>query len=131
MYTAISSVMSGEGDRLRGYYRDIKMPAYFRVEEDGVSWHEGGRETKTNLRIEHGVFQPAGEIMREVTGIQNYNFKLTINRKGSGDSQENVSIKLANREILFILIFNMNLLIVKMMIISSGSSATTGLRCIS
>ena len=94
--------MSGEGGRLRGCYRDVRKPAYLRVEDDGVSWHEGGRKTKENLRVEHGIFKPAEEIMREVTGIQNYNFKLTVVREGSGDSLQNVSIIIQYR---FLIVF--------------------------
>ena len=74
--------MSAEDGCLRGHYKDIRRPAYLKVEADHVSWHEGGRETFEKLKIEHGVFKPAGELMREVTGIQNYNFKLTIGGGG-------------------------------------------------
>ena len=71
--------MSGEDERcLAGCYRDIARPAYLQVEADHVSWHEGGRDTYHKLKIEEGVFKPAGEVMREVTGIDNYNFKMTI-----------------------------------------------------
>ena len=63
--------------RLSGYYRDTKLPAYLKVEEDRVSWHEGGRKTLDRINIEYGDFQLAESIVREVTGIQNYNCKLT------------------------------------------------------
>ena len=69
--------VTAEG-RLHGHYKDMKKPAFLRVEADKVSWHEGGRDTYHKLKIEEGVFKPAGEVMREVTGIDNYNFKMTI-----------------------------------------------------
>ena len=66
---------SGEGC-LRGHYRELGRPAFFKVEGDSVTYHEGGREKEYELRFERGVFRPAPPAMREVTGIQNYNFKI-------------------------------------------------------
>ena len=62
--------------RLNGYYKEVRLPAFYKVEGDRVSWHEGGRETEDKGKIEYGVFEPVEEIMMEVTGIQNYNFKM-------------------------------------------------------
>ena len=62
--------------RLSGYYKELRLPAFYKVEDDRVSWREGGRETEDKGKIEYGVFEPVEEIMREVTGIQNYNFKM-------------------------------------------------------
>ena len=63
--------------RLSGYYRDTKLPAYLKVEEDRVSWHEGGRKTLDRINIEYADLQQAEGIVREVTGIQNYRKKLS------------------------------------------------------
>ena len=49
-----------------------------KVLDSKVSWHEGGRETFEKLKIEEGDFHQAVILMREATGIQNYNIKLTI-----------------------------------------------------
>ena len=61
---------------LRGQYRDPRRPRYLQVEGGRGAWHEGGRENGDQLRIEQGVFRPAPGAMRDVTGIQNYNFKI-------------------------------------------------------
>ena len=73
--------VTAEG-RLHGHYKDMKKPAFLRVEAGRVSWHEGGRDTEDKLKIEHGLFKPAEEVMREVTGIKNYNLKLIMGGKG-------------------------------------------------
>ena len=79
----MSADTSSVGGCLQGYYRDSSTgrPVFFKVEGDSLSYHEGGREKEYEPRFERGVFRPAPAAMREVTGIQNYNFKLFIGGK--------------------------------------------------
>ena len=77
--------MSGRRAELQGFYNNSKRPGYLKVEEDGkVTWREGGRETVENIKIEFGDFKPAEEVLREASGIENYNFKLMILNEKNG-----------------------------------------------
>ena len=71
--------MSGRRAELQGSYKNSKKPGYLKVEEaDKVSWREGGREAFERMKIEYGDFKPAEEVLREASGIENYNLKLLI-----------------------------------------------------
>ena len=64
---------------LRGFYKNSRKPGYLKVEEDGeVTWREGGRENQED-KLEFGDFKPAEKVVREASGIENYNFQL-VNR---------------------------------------------------
>ena len=70
------------GGRLAGCYRwrDDRRSLYLKVgdgESSEVSWQEGGREHKDKLQIQYGDFGPAEETLRERSGEQNYNMRLT------------------------------------------------------
>lgn len=55
------------------------------MEEDGkVTYREGGRETLENLKIEYAHFKPAEDVVREASGIENYNFKLMLLNEKNG-----------------------------------------------
>ena len=71
--------MTGRRAELQGSYKNSGKPGYLKVEEDGkVTWREGGRETVENIKIEYGDFKPAEGVLREASGMENYNFKLKI-----------------------------------------------------
>lgn len=62
------------------YYRlKIKPFAYMRVEGEGLSYHEAGRDVETNRRIEYGEFHRADQRITALTGKMNYNIKTIIN----------------------------------------------------
>ena len=67
---------------LHGFYKNSRKPGYLKVEKDGeVTWREGGRENSEN-KFEYGDFMPAEKVLREASGIENYNFKLmTLDEK--------------------------------------------------
>ena len=70
------------GGRLGGCYRwrDDRRSLYLKVgdgEASEVSWQEGGREHRDKLQIQYGDFGPADETLRERSGKQNYNMRLT------------------------------------------------------
>ena len=70
------------GGRLSGCYRwrDDRRSLYLKVgdgEASEVSWQEGGREHRDKLQIQYGDFGPAEETLRERSGQQNYNMRLT------------------------------------------------------
>ena len=72
--------MSGDSGRLAGCYRwrDDQRSLYLKVSGPGqVSWQEGGRENAEKLQIEYGDFGPAEERLRESSGVENYNMRLT------------------------------------------------------
>ena len=72
-------VMSGKGAKLQGSYKSSKKPGYLKVEEDGAaSWREGGREPE-DFKVEYGEFKLAERVVREASGVENYNFKLIRN----------------------------------------------------
>ena len=61
------------------YYRlRIKPFAYMRVEGEGLSYHEVGRDVETNRRIQYGEFHTADQKITALTGQQNYNVKTII-----------------------------------------------------
>ena len=49
-----------------------------RVEGEGLSYHEAGRDVETNRSIEYGEFHRADERITALTGKQNYNIKTII-----------------------------------------------------
>ena len=72
--------MSEESGRLAGYYRwrDDKRSLYLKVSSPTeVSWEEGGREHRDKLQIDYGDFGPAEGCLRERSGLENYNMRLT------------------------------------------------------
>ena len=72
--------MSGESGRLAGYYswKDDQRSLYLKVSGPSqVSWHEGGRENTDKLKIDYGDFGRAEETLRERSGVENYNMRLT------------------------------------------------------
>ena len=68
--------MSGRRFELRGCYKSNKGPSYLKVEEDGAaSWREGGRKPE-DFKVEYGEFKQAERVVREASGVENYNFKV-------------------------------------------------------
>ena len=70
------------GGRLVGCYRwrDDRRSLYLKVgdgEASEVSWQERGREHRDKLQIQYGDFGPAEETLKERSGQQNYNMRLT------------------------------------------------------
>ena len=71
--------MTGARAKLQGSYKYYMEPDYLKVEEDGkASWREGGRKNVENIKLEYGDFMPAEKVVREASGIENYNLKLMI-----------------------------------------------------
>ena len=74
--------MTDRRAELQGSYKKSGRPGYLKVEEAGkVTWREGGRETVENIKIEYGHFKPAEDVVREASGIENYNFQLVNGNK--------------------------------------------------
>ena len=69
-----SSPNIGGAFRLKGDRR----AAFLRLESRKASWHEGGRETFDKMELSLGQFQPAEKMLAELTGVENYNLKLTM-----------------------------------------------------
>ena len=68
------------GGRLAGCYRwrEDQRSLYLKVcGPTEVSWQEGGRENRDKLQIDYGDFGPAEERLREMSGLENYNLRLT------------------------------------------------------
>ena len=71
--------MTGARAKLQGSYKYHMEPDYLKVEESGkASWREGGRKNVENIKLEYGNFMPAEKVVREASGIENYNLKLMI-----------------------------------------------------
>ena len=72
--------MTGRRAELQGCcYKNSRRPWYLKLAEDGkVLWREGGRETSDKIKIEYGDFKPAEEVVREASGLENYNLKLLL-----------------------------------------------------
>ena len=76
--------------QLQGSYKNSKRPGYLKVDENGrASWREGGRKPSENSdfisensQLEYGEFKPAEEVLRETSGLENYNFKLKLEEDG-------------------------------------------------
>ena len=77
--------MTGRRPKLEGSYKNSIEPGYLKVEKDGkVTYREGGRETLENVKIEYGHFKPAEDVVREASGIENYNMKLMLLNEKNG-----------------------------------------------
>ena len=73
--------MSARRIELRGCYKSNKRPSYLKVEEGGAaSWREGGRKPE-DFKVEYGEFKQAEKVVREASGVENYNVKL-IRKEG-------------------------------------------------
>ena len=83
--------MTGRRPKLQGSYKNSEEPGYLKVEEDDkVTWREGGRETAENIKIEYGHFKPAEGVLREASGIENYNFKLLVLNEKNGKVEDTI-----------------------------------------
>ena len=77
--------MTGRRPELQGSYKYNFKPGYLKVEEDGkVIRREEGMETFENIKLEYGDFMPAEKVVREASGIENYNIKLMILNEKDG-----------------------------------------------
>ena len=83
--------MSGRIAQLQGSYKNSKRPGYLRVDENGrARWREGGRKPSENSdfisdnsQLEYGDFKSAEKVLRETSGVENYNFKLELVEDGN------------------------------------------------
>ena len=77
--------MTGARAKLQGSYKKNMELDYLKVEEDGkATWREGGRENVENIKLEYGDFKPAEKVLREASGIENYNFQFKFVNKKDG-----------------------------------------------
>ena len=82
--------MSGRRAELQGSYKNSKRPGYLKVDEKGrASWREGGRKPSENCdfisensQLEYGEFKPAEKVLRETSGLENYNFRPKLEEDG-------------------------------------------------
>ena len=95
--------MAGKRPKLQGSYKNSEEPGYLKVEEDGkVTYREGGRETLENVRIEYGKFKQAEDVLREASGIENYNLKLmTFDEKNGKEEWSQLGIVADDGERLY------------------------------
>ena len=77
--------MTGARAKLQGSYKKNMELDYLKVEEDGkATRREGGRKNVENIKLEYGDFMPAEKVVREASGIENYNIKLMILNEKDG-----------------------------------------------
>ena len=74
--------MTSPAGKIVGYYKEKgdRRARVIRVTEDKFLITEGGRKKKEEYRMEvkYGQLKPAEKVLSDHTGVQNYNFKITI-----------------------------------------------------